>query len=630
MPVLRRYQHAHQLGWSIALVLMISLTMIRHAAAHAYLIRSEPAANSILDSAPTTMRLWFSESISPKFSGARLLDTGGQSTVLEAHVDSIDPTLMIVTLPELAEGVYSLRWSVHSAADGHVTEGLVVLGIGQGADLGTAAAVETETAVPLPELILRWLTFILYAGMIGAFVTTYLVLDPSSRPPAIATVQQMAQKRILRLAWWCSFSALIVGVGWAGWQAITLADSFSGNLSIAAAGWQWLTQTRLGFYWWAHQVVLLVVAGNLWLLHRRKTEALIPVWTIPLTGILLPALLLDQSLTSHAAALTSNTALAVMVDTLHLTAAGFWVGGLLALVVGLLPLVRHNAEFTALVKAGWRPFGKWAAVSVGTLVVTGIYSTGREVSSLNAMITTFYGKTLLLKIGLMLIVGLIGAVNAASLHPHPAALLARLLQKPAGWTPFSLRQLPRLFVAEVCVGLLVLLSAGVITAAPTARGTAYTAADVSTDLSQTVDDMFIKLTVNPNQAGQNIFTLRTVSTRRPPPAEVSRVILRFTYLDQDLGLTSVDMAEVEPEYYLLSGNQLYLAGTWEIDAVVRRQGVEDSVARFTWVVPPSGPQQQAIVSDKPWESLLTGVAAILLVVGLGTAVFWYMMRRDRL
>ena len=589
MFVLRRYQHVNQLGWSIALVLMISVILVRHAAAHAYLIRSDPAANSILDSAPTTMRLWFSETVSAEFSGARLLDTSGQSTAMAANVDSTDPTQMVVHLPELGEGVYSLRWSVHSAADGHVTQGLVVFGIGQGADLGTAAAVETETAVALPELILRWLTFICYAGMIGAFATTYLVLDPPSQPTAIAAVQQTAQKRMLRLAWWCSLLALIVGAAWAGWQAITLANSFSGNLSISAAGWQWLTQTRLGFFWWARQLLLLLVARAFWVLQRHQTGERMSSLFVSLTGILLLTLLLIQSLTGHAAALAPNTALAVAVDAIHLLAASFWIGGVAALTVGLLPLVRHASDFTALVQASWRPFGKWAALSVGTLFVTGIYSTGREVSSLNAMITTFYGKTLLFKLALMLMVGVIGAANAASLHPRLAAPLARLLRRPEGWTPISLRHLPRLFIAELCIGLLVLLLAGVMTSAPTARGTAYAATDTPTDLSQTVDDMFIKFAVNPNQAGQNIFTVRAVSTRRPPPADIVRVMLRFTYLDQDLGLDSVDMAEVEPEFYLLSGSQLYLAGTWQIDAVVRRQGLEDSVARFTWIVPPGGP-----------------------------------------
>jgi hypothetical protein len=136
--------------------------------------------------------------------------------------------------------------------------------------------------------------------------------------------------------------------------------------------------------------------------------------------------------------------------------------------------------------------------------------------------------------------------------------------------------------------------------------------------------MLIKLSVSPNQAGQNIFTVRAASTRRPPPAEIMRVILRLTYLDQDFGLTSVDMDEFEPDLYLLTGNQLYLPGNWQIDVVVRRQGIEDSVARFNWVVLPSGIQQPAVVSDQPWETLLTLVAAVLLVAGMGTAVLWYL------
>lgn len=626
MPITRRQNRFRQFSWAVALVCLLGLLMVQRVRAHAYLVRSEPAANVVLDSAPTTMRLWFSETISLAFSGARLLSAGGQGTDLAISVDPTDHTLMIVTLPELADGVYSLRWTVHSEADGHVTEGLIVFGIGQGADLGTATAVETETAVPVPEFLLRWITFSLYAGLVGAFAITYLVLDPKSQPTAVSEVQQTAQKRTLRLAWWCSLLALFVGVAWVGWQAIALSGSYSGTISVTAVAWQWLTQTRLGAYWWASQIILLIVARNLWLIQRQQSDA--PGRIIPMTGVWLLGLLLIHALTSHAAALTAQTSLAVAADTFHLLAASFWVGGLLALVVGLLPLVRHNAEFKALLKAGWGPFGKWAALSVGILFATGIYSTGREVGSANAMLTTLYGRTLLLKIGLVFVVGVIGAMNAVLLHPKLAAYLARMLRRPEGWTPLSLRQLPRLFIAELSCGLLVLLLAGIITAAPTARSTTFSAADATPDLSQTVDDMIIKFSVTPNQAGQNVFTVRAVSTRRPPPAEIVRVILRFTYLEQDLGLTSVDMTNVEPDLYLLSGNQLYLAGTWQIDAVVRRQGVEDSAAHFTWFVPQAEPAQQAIISDKPWEKLLTTLAIILFVIMIGTAVLWYFFWGD--
>jgi len=586
MRIKHRQKNYNRITWAIALAFITSLAFVRYVSAHAYLIRSDPAANSILESVPATMQLWFSENITQEFSGARLLDANGQATDLEVELDPADHSLLIAKLPELDEGVYSLRWSVHSETDGHITQGLVIFGLGQGADLGTATAVETNTEVPWPELLIRWLNFVLYAGLIGGFAMTYFVLNPQSLPPPTARLQRTAQKRMLRLAWICSLLAFFTGFAWAAWQAVSLAGAYSGDLSITNAAWQWLTQTQLGYYWWARQITLLVVAANLYFLRARPPEAPRPVSSIALTTIFLLALLLIQSLTSHAAALTPNTALAVSADALHLMAATFWVGGLLALIVGLLPLVRHDSDFTTLAKAAWGPFGKWAALSVVLIFVTGIYSTFREVGSVNALLTTFYGKTLLFKIGLVLIVGLIGAFNSTLLHPRLAAPLARYLQKPEGWTPLSLQRLPRLLVAELALGLLVLLLAAVLTTAPTARGTAFAADPLpAADLSQTVDDMFIKLTVNPNQAGQNIFTVRAVSQRRPPPAEVLRVILRFTYLDQDLGLSSIDMNEIEPDLYLLSGNQLYLAGYWQIDVVVRRLGLEDSVARYEWFVP---------------------------------------------
>ncbi len=615
-------------GWSILFAVFIGLMVVRHASAHAYLLHSEPAANSILDTAPTTMRLWFSEIISAEFSGAQLLDADGRSLDVTVAVDEADPTLLVVNLPELADGVYSLRWTAHSEADGHSTQGLIVFGIGQGADLGTATAVETDAAVPWPEVLLRWLNYTLILGMVGAAAVVMLVLKPAAYAPTIAAVLRAAQQRILRLAWWLALAAFLVGVAWVGWQAYALAASVPGDISLPATAWQWLTQTRLGLFWWIRQMLLLVLAVSLWPGPGETAgkTAVSRVQGIFLFGLLL-VLLVAQSLTSHAAALTPHPALAVTMDTLHLLAAGFWVGSLLALVVGLLPLVRRKEDFTALVKAGWGPFGRIAALSVGVVLATGIYSTGREIGSVDAMLTTLYGQTLLVKIGLMLMVGLFGALNSSVLHPRLVAPLARLLRKPPGWTPFSLRQLPRLILAEVGLGLLVLLLAGLVTAAPTARGTATSAAaDAPSSLNQRVNDMVIGLAVNPNQAGQNIFTVRAASTRRPAPAEVLRVILRFTYLDQDLGMSTVDAAEIEPELYLIGGNQLNLAGKWQIDVVVRRQGMEDSVASFIWDVPPAGPTQSVIISNRAWEPLLTIVAAVLLLPLLVTAVFLFINR----
>jgi hypothetical protein len=230
----------------------------------------------------------------------------------------------------------------------------------------------------------------------------------------------------------------------------------------------------------------------------------------------------------------------------------------------------------------------------------------------------------------MLLVGLLGLTNSMLLHPSLAAPLARIFRRPAGWTPLSLHHLPRLVVLEVSLGIVVFLLAGLVTAAPTARDSAF-ATDEKTPstLSQTVDDMVISLTVSPNRPGQNIFTVRAASTRRPPPAEVLRVILRLTYQDQDLGLKSVDVEEIEPGLYLIGGSELNLAGSWQIETVVRRRGLEDSVARFEWIVPPVGPENPAVLSNRPWEPVLTLAAAILLLLVIGfTAVIQFLLSKQ--
>ena len=145
-----------------------------------------------------------------------------------------------------------------------------------------------------------------------------------------------------------------------------------------------------------------------------------------------------------------------------------------------------------------------------------------------------------------------------------------------------------------------------------------------------MDDLVITLGAKPNRPGQNVFTVFAASTRRPDPVEISRVILRFTNLDQDIGRESITLEEVGRDRYLLGGNYLRLAGNWQIDVVVRRLGMEDSVAHFNWVVAPPGEAQPVLVSKAPLGVVLSLAAAfMLLLIPLHTlVVLWKRSRKD--
>jgi hypothetical protein len=135
--------------------------------------------------------------------------------------------------------------------------------------------------------------------------------------------------------------------------------------------------------------------------------------------------------------------------------------------------------------------------------------------------------------------------------------------------------------------------------------------------------MVITLSSKPNRPGQNVFTVFASSTRRPAPAEIARVILRFSYKDQESGRVSADAEEVEPGRFLLGGSYLSLAGNWQVDVVVRRLGLEDSVAHFDWTVAPPGVPRPVVFSNIPLEPILTLAAAgVILLILLVALLIW--------
>lgn len=598
--------------------------------AHAVLVRSEPADSAALVEPPKTIRLWFNEPLSAEFSSAEILDIHSQPVeIISIHIDAADPNLMVLALPELAPGLYSIRWKVLSEADGHFTQGPLVFGVGETADFSSIAPIETTSIAPFPEVVLRWMNFALLLSLAGGIAMTYLVLTPATaglnRNELSMIVQQAAQRRTLLLSIFSGLAALIVGFGLLSWQVVTLLKTLPDTASLHGVAWQVLGFTRWGALWIVRQVLLILLITLIFQLFRNakfqssaKTKIFLPLSTIAIVCVTLAT----QSLSSHAAAITPNVALAVVVDVLHLMAASLWIGGLVALAVGLLPLIQQgHAKFIDLIKAGWRPFSRVAVLSVVILFATGLYSTGQQVASVDALITTLYGQTLLSKIGLMMVVGIIGLLNSVLLHPALARPLARILGRPPGWTPLSIQQFPKLVLLEAAVGVLILLATGLLTASPTANGPefAVSADEIPSSLTQTVGDMVVTFSTKPNKPGQNVYSIWAASTRRPAPAEVLRVIVRFTFLGEEMGRTSVDAVEIEPGLYQVAGNQLSLAGPWKVQTIVRRAGIEDAVAEFEWMVAPPGRARNSIISNSSLQGSLTVLAA-MLILGLCLAI----------
>src|SRR5215467_169751 len=112
------------------------------ASAHALLKRSVPAAGASLPHAPHEMLLVFTEAPEPSLSPVSLLDSSGQTVpgVGKPTVVAGNAEEMRVSLPRLADGVYTVNWRTVSKVDGHVTGGSFAFGIGVQPPSGAAAA----------------------------------------------------------------------------------------------------------------------------------------------------------------------------------------------------------------------------------------------------------------------------------------------------------------------------------------------------------------------------------------------------------------------------------------------------------------------------------------------------------
>lgn len=562
-------------GCGLVMAALVALLAAPSATAHTYLVRSEPADGGTIADAAGKLRLVFSEPVRSELARIELRRLDGARVRLgRPHVSGREAT---VTLPALRRGTYVVAWTVMSTGDSHVSEGLVVFGV--------AVAVapvrrSSSSGPPLVEVVLRWLDLASLALAIGGLVVSLVVL---------AGVRQ-ARRRALRTVTLAGALAIGVGAGLLIWQAWRLAGGSVLDVPGVTAR---LLESRWGAEWAAREALVAGLVAVAVLASRRphlRDECLAAFVVIA------SLLAVAHSLSSHAGGVQTSRALAVGAEAAHLLAASLWIGGLVTLVVAL----RGMSVATA--SAAWRRFGGVAAAGVGVLVVTGLYLAGRQVASLDALIETLYGRALLVKGALFAIACAFGLAGFLVLHRR--------------------RPLSRLVLVESTVGLLLLLGAGVLTAAAPALGREFAPTLTAPPASRTGSngDLLVALFIKPNQPGPNVYDVRVVSTRVPVPAPVTRVRLRLSAAGREV--TTPALAHIGGDRYRLGGAQLRRAGGWSITAEIERPGLPVTRVGIGWTVGPASPTRRVVLSDRPLGPLLVraaGLFAALLLVAAASA-----------
>ncbi|HEV3056289.1 MAG TPA: copper resistance protein CopC, partial [Solirubrobacteraceae bacterium] len=162
------------------------------ASAHAYLIKTVPAASGILNAPPPDVALTYDEAVEPRFAIISVTSAAGtQETTAAPHRSPADPDTLVVPLrPHLPEGWYLIYWRAISV-DGHPVQGAFTYAVGPNPGPAPQFKVPNIAAgATSPEpLITRWVMFLSVMIAIGLFAFRLAIARPLARRVAGASLR---------------------------------------------------------------------------------------------------------------------------------------------------------------------------------------------------------------------------------------------------------------------------------------------------------------------------------------------------------------------------------------------------------------------------------------------------------
>src|SRR5512143_1145777 len=190
----------------------------------------------------------------------------------------------------------------------------------------------------------------------------------------------------------------------------------------------------------------------------------------------------------------AHPTLTVLSDWLHMIGTCFWLGGLPYLFAGLGTLRGVVANGRQLNIVLVERFAAMAMFSVSAIGLTGLYAAFLRVGTLPALLSTIYGRVLLLKQVFVALLLIVAAVNFLWLTPR--------LRSRAGGGEVSLRsgdQLRKTVILDMILGGLLLLSVGALTYLPPANNRP------PFEIRRTVTARDVKMTIDitPGLVGQD-------------------------------------------------------------------------------------------------------------------------------
>jgi copper transport protein len=415
----------------LALLWGVAALVPAAAGAHASLKAAAPQNGAVLDAAPERVVFRFSEGVEGSFGALRVVDERGRRVDDGAvtRPDGRRDALAVGLRPGTPKGAFAATYRVVSA-DGHPVSGGVTFVVGRDVTAAPPDVRELTEAQAAPAgigtalSIARAVRYVGIGGAVGVPTLLLAVWAPLRRRGDIAAPADDAFSRATGRA--LRSVALLGAVGAAA--ALVLQTANAGGTGIGDALRPGpigdVLGTRTGAWFAISLLALLALAGLAGRLARATDRLRAP---LPVAALVLLALLvLAPAVGGHAAASSPAWAL-VPIQTVHVAAMGAWVGGLLGLVLVLPRATRAlppGRPRMALLSAVLLRFSPIALVSVAALTVAGTGLALLHLTTLYDLTDTAYGRAILVKVVLLVVIIGIAVVQRELLLPRLKRLAA--------------------------------------------------------------------------------------------------------------------------------------------------------------------------------------------------------------
>ncbi len=558
------------------LVGLASLALPAAATAHAYLIRTAPAASVVLDSPPGQVALTFDEAVEPRFAIVSVTDASGtQRTAGAVARSTTNPdTLLQPLAPHLQQGWYLVYWRAISI-DGHPVQGAFTFAIGPNPGPAPQFPVPhlSATATTPQLLIARWAMFLTTMTAIGLFVLRLLI--------ARAVIRRVpgAGLHALGLAF---VTASVLGlIAIPVYLDFAIANDSLRSVFDLGALIPLFRVTAFGRGYLDLELCFGLFCAAAWIalwLDRPDRPRRSVAELAATTGALLAATatLIIPGAVGHAGQ-TSPRGMSMALDSVHLAAGSIWLGGLVGLLVVWVSLresePRAAPSRVQVLSVVVPRFSNVAFVAVLLLLGTGTAATIVHMPALNALWDTGYGVAILVKIGLLTSAMALAAVNLLRTKP---ALVAAREQPQRG--DAAARLLRRLISGEaVLVGSAVFAAAVLSSLAPPPPSFALQNSALAKvgpgRVAQTLEraGYRIEVLLTPNKAAApNSFALRI--TRGGQPLRGATVTLTLNHLEMQMPQQQYTLTEIQPGVYSRSAPALVMVGKWGLSFQVTPKG----------------------------------------------------------